>query len=127
MVLKLLPASHIEDDQEEWEVQDILDSHTRYRKLQYKAQWVGWHDDQEWYNAEALKRVPSPPRKYHSDPPKKPGAPCPARRLAPTYESGVEVLDHPDDNKPVAAKPTELKTGATGARFETESISVRYM
>jgi hypothetical protein len=40
-------------DEEEWEVDDILDSRLfeRGKQLQYKVKWTGLDQDLEWYNA----------------------------------------------------------------------------
>jgi len=55
-----LPGQHsepprplvIEEDEEHWEVDDILDSR-RYRgRLQYKVKWIGVDRDDEWYYAD---------------------------------------------------------------------------
>ena len=53
-----LPSQHtllsppiIVDGAEEWEVERILDSRIRYRKLQYKAQWKDHPPDNTWYPA----------------------------------------------------------------------------
>ena len=41
-----------EDEEEHWEVDDILDSR-RYRgRLQYKVKWHGIDRDNEWYYAD---------------------------------------------------------------------------
>ena len=63
------------EDEEHWEVDDILDSR-RYRgRLQYKVKWTGLDRDDEWYYAdkdefegsekvlkEFHKRYPNKPR-----------------------------------------------------------------
>ena len=42
------------NDEEEWEVDDILDSRLfgRSKQLQYKVKWKGLDQDLEWYNAD---------------------------------------------------------------------------
>ena len=35
------PPLVVIDGEEEWEVEEIVDSRRRYRKLEYKVKWVG--------------------------------------------------------------------------------------
>ena len=55
-----LPGQHndpappiIVDDEEEWEVDDILDARKvgRGRKVQFRVKWKGYDKDREWYDA----------------------------------------------------------------------------
>ena len=73
---ELVPAeSVIIDDEEEWEVDDILDSRRSHGRLQYKVKWAGFDLDLEWYDAENgefdnAKEVVSD---FHARYPRKPG------------------------------------------------------
>ena len=42
------------NDQEEWELDDILDSrlYNRGRRLQYRVKWKGYNTNLDWYNAD---------------------------------------------------------------------------
>jgi hypothetical protein len=42
------------NDEDEWEVDDILDSRLfgRGKRLQYKVRWKGLDQDLEWYNTD---------------------------------------------------------------------------
>jgi hypothetical protein len=42
----------VEDEEEEYEIDDILDSRYHYSKLQYKVAWTGHSSDRAWYSAE---------------------------------------------------------------------------
>lgn len=44
------------DDEPEWEVDEILAVRLHYRKLQYRAKWVG-NDDEKWYYAHDYKEI----------------------------------------------------------------------
>jgi hypothetical protein len=40
------------DDEEEYEIDDILDSRYHYEKLQYKVAWIDHLSDRAWYSTE---------------------------------------------------------------------------
>jgi transposase InsO family protein len=48
------PQPVVVDDEDEWEVDDILDSRLfgKGKRLQYKVRWKGLDQDLEWYNAD---------------------------------------------------------------------------
>ena len=39
------------NDDEEWEVEQILDSRIHQKKLQYRVKWLGFDEDRTWYPA----------------------------------------------------------------------------
>jgi hypothetical protein len=51
-----LPVKVIEDD--EWEVKHLLAVCCRYRKLEYRVQWLGFDRDLKWYPASNFKYAP---------------------------------------------------------------------
>lgn len=60
-----LPSQHVEppppftvNDQDESEVEEILVSQLRYRKLQYRVKWTGDDEDLNWYPARDFKNSP---------------------------------------------------------------------
>lgn len=60
-----LPGQHVEppppftvNDQDESEVEEILVSQLRYRKLQYRVKWTGDDEDLNWYPARDFKNSP---------------------------------------------------------------------
>ena len=73
---QLVPAeSVIIDDQEEWEVDDILDSRRSHGRLQYKVNWAGFDLDLEWYNADngEFDNAADVVAEFHRTYPDKPG------------------------------------------------------
>jgi hypothetical protein len=69
-----------------------------YRKLQYRAKWVG-NDDDDWYLAGDFKNLPEKLLAFHTKYPELPGPP---KRLNVWIEAALSDRfepDHPDDNK----------------------------
>ena len=66
------------NDDEEWEVEQILDSCIHQRKLQYWVKWFGFDEDQAWYPASNFVGSPHQLHTFHVDYPEHPG---PLRRL----------------------------------------------
>jgi len=46
------PGSIVVNDEDEWEIDDILDSRRYRRRLQYRVKWNGYDNDLNWYNAD---------------------------------------------------------------------------
>ncbi len=46
------PRPIVVDNDDQWEVDDILDSRRYYGRLQYKVKWHGIDRDNEWYYAD---------------------------------------------------------------------------
>jgi hypothetical protein len=65
------------DGEEEWEVEEILDSRMYRRRLQYLVKWTG-HDLPHWRPAEDMNELEAVDR-FHEDYPDKPG-PLPENR-----------------------------------------------
>jgi hypothetical protein len=70
------PAISAEDsDEEEWEVERILDSRKRYRKLSYLVQWAGYNYVRtSWEPAENLENAAELLEEFHRENPAKPKA-----------------------------------------------------
>jgi hypothetical protein len=67
------PHPVIIDDSEEWEVEQILDSMQRYRKLHYLIQWAGYnHIGTSWEPLENLENAGQVINEFHQDHPNKP-------------------------------------------------------
>ena len=66
------PPPVIINNGEEWEVEDILDARSYRGKLQYRAKWVGWDEDREWYDATGFSNSPEAVEDFHSRYPDKP-------------------------------------------------------
>ena len=60
--------------EQEWEVEEILDSKLVYKRLKYKAKWLG-NDDDAWYPAADFKNAPLKLYRFHAKYPEKPGPP----------------------------------------------------
>ena len=70
--------SVIINNEEEWEVEDILDARSYRGKLQYRVKWVGWDEDREWYDATGFDNSPEIVEDFHSRYPDKPKSGKPA-------------------------------------------------
>jgi hypothetical protein len=70
------PAISAEDsDEEKWEVERILDSRKRYRKLSYLVQWAGYNYVRtSWEPAENLENAAELLEEFHRENPAKPKA-----------------------------------------------------
>jgi hypothetical protein len=71
-----LPIQVTED--QEWEVKDILAVKKVKNTLKYRASWVGYDEDPEWYPASNFKYSPHKLRDFHLEHPDLLGPP---RRL----------------------------------------------
>jgi hypothetical protein len=95
------PALPMEvNDQQEWEVDEIVDVRLHYRKLQYKAKWIGIEHDDDWYPAGDFKNAPEKLMAFHKRYPELPGPPA---RLSVWLDAALNdyfMDDHPDDGKP---------------------------
>ena len=49
-----LPLPMVVDGEQEWEVEEVVDSRRRYSKLEYKVKWVG-EEETTWQLAEDLE------------------------------------------------------------------------
>ncbi|MBW0572175.1 hypothetical protein O181_111890 [Austropuccinia psidii MF-1] len=64
------------EEEEEWEVSQVLDSKLKRRKLWYLVEWKGFSQDPErstWEPAKNLKNCPDLVKNFHSLYPDKPG------------------------------------------------------
>jgi hypothetical protein len=104
------PPGEVIDQEEEWEVEEVISSRLHYGTLQYQVSWKGWDPDPTWYPAENLKGSPGALRRYHDAYPDHAG---PSKRLMAWEEAfvrGTEPEDHPDDNKATTGKTTLRRT-----------------
>ncbi|MBW0567721.1 hypothetical protein O181_107436 [Austropuccinia psidii MF-1] len=71
-----LPPPITIEEEEEWEVSQVLDSKLKRRKLWYPVEWKGFSKDPErstWETAKNLKNCPDLVKDFHSLYPDKPG------------------------------------------------------
>ena len=68
------PPPVIINEQEEYEIEQVLDSKKLYNKIYYRAKWKGYsHEhDQEWYPAENFENSPELTQDFHKQYPHKP-------------------------------------------------------
>jgi hypothetical protein len=59
------------DGEEEWEVEEVVDSRRRYRKLEYKVKWVG-DEETTWQPAGDLEHAADMVEIFHQKYPDKP-------------------------------------------------------
>ena len=60
------------EGEEEWEVQEILDSRWYYGRLQYRVKWTGYETDDSWYNADGFANSQELTAAFHNRYPNKP-------------------------------------------------------
>jgi transposase InsO family protein len=63
------------NDQEEYEVEQVLAVKLLRNKLRYRIKWKGWDDDPKWYPASTLRNAPIALRTFYQDNPRKKGPP----------------------------------------------------
>ena len=62
------------DNEEEWEVEQILDSRFYYGRVQYRVKWRGHNTpDLIWHAADNFENAPDSVKAYHEKYPAKPG------------------------------------------------------
>lgn len=66
------PPPVIVENENEWEVEEILDSRLFYRRLQYRVKWKGYPPDDTWYNADGFDNASELVRLFHQRYPRKP-------------------------------------------------------
>lgn len=102
MRLQFDPVLSIQgDEEEEYEVEQILEARILWKKLKYRVKWAGYDYDPKWYNAANFKNSPQKLYNFHKENPAKPG---PSQRLDYWMDCWKEDRDaeyHLDDNKPM--------------------------
>jgi hypothetical protein len=63
--IQLSSSSVVIDDEEKYEIDDILNSRYHYDKLQYKIAWIGHLSDRAWYSAENFEHFKNILKNYH--------------------------------------------------------------
>ena len=68
------PLSIIVNDEDEWEVDDILNSRRfeRNKKLQYRAKWMNHFSNRKWYDADNFNNAKNIVIEFHARYPDKP-------------------------------------------------------
>jgi predicted aspartyl protease len=100
------PPIQVTEDQE-WEVEDILAVKKDRNRLKYRASWVGFDEDPEWYPASDFKYSPHKLKDFHLAHPDLPGPPQRLDEWIKQWEAGADEYDNLDDDR---AMPTSLRT-----------------
>jgi transposase InsO family protein len=96
------PPIHITED-DEWEVEDIIAVRKNRNKLQYRAKWVGYDEDPEWYPASNFKYSPHKLRDFHLSHPDLPGPPHQLYEWLKSWEDSQDEYEEPDDDREMGA------------------------
>jgi len=84
----------------EWEVDKILDSRMRWKKLCYRVSWLGRDPDPVWYPAGYFSNAPLALKSFHDANPEKPGPPRRLDAWMKAMEEDRFVEEHADDDRP---------------------------
>ena len=60
-----VPPPIVIDDEEEWEVKEILESRKHRNQLQYRAKWLGYEDTRQWWSATNFQSAQEKVQKYY--------------------------------------------------------------
>jgi hypothetical protein len=88
------------DEDDEYEVEQILEARVYYRKLQYRVKWLGYEDDPAWYNASNFKNSSRKLREFHEANPTVSGPPKRLSHWERCCEEDKDADDFSDDNEP---------------------------
>ena len=83
---------------DEWELLRIRAVRTRWKSLQYRADWLGHDEDPEYYPASNFKYLPHLLREFHLANPTLPGPLVRLPDYIKAYNKGVDNYDHLEDN-----------------------------
>ena len=93
------PGPVVVQDEEEYEVQEVLASRLIRNQLQYRVKWVGYDEDPEWYPAFNIRNAPHKLRDYHLANPTQAGPPRRLPQWLKAWED--EENDTTEDNRPI--------------------------
>ena len=82
----------------EWEVQDIIAVRKRRQSLEYRAKWIGFDDDPEWYPASDFKYSPHKLRDFHLQYSDLPGPPAKLQQWLQCWEQGQDSYEDLNDD-----------------------------
>ena len=91
------PPPILQDDMEEYEVEQVLDSRFTKGKLQYRVAWTGYPDAfNEWLDAAAVANAPELVAEFHKVNPTKPG---PEKATQGLPQAATEFPNPPKQNR----------------------------
>ncbi|KAK6585011.1 hypothetical protein PZA11_003235 [Diplocarpon coronariae] len=93
--IKVLP------EQEEWEIEEIIGSRIRARKLEYQIKWKGADEDLEWYPCSDAMTAPHAIRDFHLRNPQAKGPPRALSSWLRSYNDGIDDYRDLEDNTPM--------------------------
>ena len=91
------PTIRITDD-EEWEVEEILAVQKTRKYLSYRAKWVSYDKDPEWYPASDFKYAPHKLRDFYLQNPDRPRPLRLLRNWIKMQEDGADSYDELEDD-----------------------------
>ena len=83
--------------EQEWEVEEIVNSKLVRKVLRYQAIWKGYDQDRQWYNASGFVNAPEVVKAYHDRYPEKPGPPIRLKYWLEAKAKGETLDPHDDD------------------------------
>ncbi len=89
-------------DNEEWEVEEVIAVRKTRKTLYYKAKWVGYDDDPEWYPAAHFKYSPHKLRDFHLTNQSLPGPPARLDDWIRKWEAGEDSYEELEDSTEIA-------------------------
>ncbi|CZT18823.1 uncharacterized protein RCC_04667 [Ramularia collo-cygni] len=84
----------------EYEVEEVLESVIRQKKLQYRAKWTGYNNDPVWYDASNFKNSVQKLYSFHKSNPAQPGPPKRLEDWTRCFIEDRDEEDHSDDDEP---------------------------
>jgi hypothetical protein len=96
-VVEPLPPVNVTGD-DEWELLRIRAVRIRWKRLEYRADWLGYDEDPTYYPASNFKYSPHLLRAFHLDNPKLPGPPARLLEWIKAYDKGIDNYDYLEDN-----------------------------
>lgn len=82
----------------EWQVESIRTCKLVYRKLKYRANWLGADEDPEFYPASDFMYSPHLLKQFHLAHPELPGPPAALPLWLDAWERGIDNYDNLEDN-----------------------------
>ena len=102
-----LPGQQIEpplpiqvNNEDEWEVEEILDSKVVRGSLKYRVSWVGYDPDPAWYPAWNFTGSPRKLKEFHDAYPGRPGPPKYLDEWLECWHTDKDPVEHRDKNAP---------------------------
>jgi transposase InsO family protein len=94
------PPLQVTED-EEWEVEHLLAVRLLHGKLEYRAQWLGFDVDLDWYPASNFKYAPDKLREFHLANPARDGPLMLLEEWTKAWKDGRDDYDELEDDRPM--------------------------